>query len=160
MSESDVIKVTIDDSELDAALAKIQQIVTLSAEATGTGAGATGGGVTGLPGINRELRLILGQLPGMREAIQVYFRLSRAMRGFQKGDMALYLTVLATAILVFKQAITYLESVEREKQEYAEFIRRERRLSKREYEYIQTMSGGVTVGGGSGVANQHYWSEP
>ena len=159
MSESDVIKVTIDDSELDAALAKIQQIVTLSAEATGTGAGATGGGVTGLPGINRELRLILGQLPGMREAIQVYFRLSRAMRGFQKGDMALYLTVLATAILVFKQAIIYYERIKREEREYGEFIRRERKLSKREYEYLKATAG-IFGGGGAGVRGQRYWSDP
>ncbi len=128
MSESDVIKVTIDDSELDAALAKIQQIVALSEEATAT-AGATGGDVKGLPGINRELRLILGQIPGMRQAIQVYFRLSRMVRGFQAGDVQMYLTLIATAILVLNQIMSYQKRVEQERKQYEAWVRRERKIS-------------------------------
>ena len=132
MSESDTIKVTIDDSELDAALAKIQQIVALSEEATAT-AGAAGGGARGLPGINREVRLLLSQIPGMREAQQVYFALSRMVRGFSKGGVFLYLSLLATAVLIFRQVMDILKKNEKDRQQYEAWIRRERKLSHDEF---------------------------
>ena len=141
MSESDVIKVTIDDSELDAALAKIQQIVALSAEVTGTGAGAVGGGVRGLPGINRELRLILSQIPGMREAVQIYFRLSRLTRAQDlakktKDLTQLYLTTFATLLVVYQQISQWVRKNEQRIKEYEMWIRHERRLTHDEFEAL------------------------
>lgn len=133
MSESDVIKVTIDDSELDAALAKIYQINALITEAAGTGGGTTGGEAKGLPGINREMRLILGQLPGMREAMQVYFRISRLARGFEKGDMSMILVTVATFILLLQKYIEYTKQVEQKKLQYEAYIRRERKIDHDEF---------------------------
>ena len=72
MAEEPII-IEIDDSQLDAALMKLDLLGT---KASGIlGGGGRGGKKldTVLPGINRELRLILGQVPGMREAMRYYF---------------------------------------------------------------------------------------
>ena len=139
MSESDVIKVTIDDSELDVALAKIQQIVMLSEEVTATAGG--GVGIKGLPGINREMRLILGQIPGMREAIQIYFRLSRITRAQdlakKKKDLTqLYLTTFATLLVVYQQILQWMRKDEQRIKEYEMWIRRERKITHDEFETL------------------------
>ena len=132
MSEADTIRVNIDDSELDAAIAKIQTMISLSEEVAGKDVGGRPG-AKGLPGINRELRLILGQIPGIREAIQVYFRLSRMVRGFHAGNINLYVTLLATAILIVNRIMDRQRQMERQQQEYEQWIRKERRVSKEQY---------------------------
>lgn len=136
MSEEDTIRVNIDDSDIDAAIAKIQTMMALSAEATGDGAGGRPG-AKGLPGINRELRLILSQVPGAREAIQVYFRLSRMVRGFGAGGINLYLTILATIVLAFKMFLQHEEDVKRERARYESYIRRERKITHDEFTALE-----------------------
>jgi len=135
MSEADTIKVIIDDTDLDKAIMKVQQVVALTNEATNTGLGGRAG-AKGLPGINRELRLILGQVPGMREAIQVYFRLSRMVRGYEAGNINLLLTVVATTILVLKQIQERQKRIERQQQEYDRWIMKERGLTKEGYDKL------------------------
>lgn len=153
LSTDDSIKVEIDDTELDAHIAKLQMAMSLSTEAFGTkdilkGAKssvqeikelkegldiATLLNEQNLPGINRELRLILGQLPGARQAIQAYFRLKRLVRGFDVGGWQMYITLIATAIIILKAVMEYQRKIERQQQEQENYIRREKGFSHDEY---------------------------
>ena len=156
MSTDDSIKVEIDDTELDAHLAKLQMAMSLSSQAFGTkdvlkGAKsskqeikelregldiATMLNEQNLPGINRELRLILGQLPGARQAIQAYFRLKRLVRGFDIGGWQMYVTLIATAIIILKAVMEHQKKIERRQQEYENYIRKERGLTKEQYDSL------------------------
>ena len=110
------IRIDVDDADVDIAIAKLQQAVTLQGTLTSGGISGTRGGTrslmqewlafektasqlpqlgrelsameriagTDLPGINREMRIILGQIPGMREAMQVLFTVKRLQRGVGK----------------------------------------------------------------------------
>lgn len=136
MSQDDTIKVVVDDSELDAALIKAQMVLALTNQAAG-GGGAIGGatrgpGQKGLPGLNREMRLILNQIPGMREAIQVYFRLSRMVRGAQLGNFSLYVTLIATAIIVLKRIMEYQQELEQRQRQYEALVMKNRQVTREE----------------------------
>ena len=107
MSE-DTIIVHVDDTELDMAIAKAQQLTAIGAGITGTTDISKGTtklynewnaflrlqeqaqsnipdflrafGQTDLPSINREARLIINQIPGLNRATDAYFRLKRVQR--------------------------------------------------------------------------------
>lgn len=194
MSE-DTIKVPVDTTELDIAIAKAKQLIAIGTTITGTRDLPRGTkklwrdwtaflalqeraeskipnilrkfGETDLPGINRELRLILGQIPGVRTLISDYFRLKRIQRsvGIATEEAKVLrdvlthpqfiLTMVATLILMMKAVATYMERAKREKREYEEFLRREKGLTRREFESIFDK-----VGGGSGARKQYFWSLP
>ena len=95
-------------------------------------------GATDLPGVNRELRLILGQAPGMRSLIMAYFRIKRLQRGLGQfvetgASLNLSLTLIATAIILLKSAISYQQNIERQQRDYEMFIRRERGWTHQEF---------------------------
>ena len=159
MSTDDSIKVEIEgEEELDVYLAKLQMAMSLSSEAFGTkdimrGAKSSKQEIAelregleiatllneqNLPSINRELRLILGQLPGARQAIQAYFRLKRLVRGFDVGGWQMYVTLIATAIVILKAVTEHQRKIERRQQEYENYIRKERGLTKAQYDDLMT----------------------
>jgi len=194
MSAEDTIKIVVDDVELDRAIAKARTLIQVSSQSLGTRdikKGVTGisgdfsdvlrlaeetesqvpdilrkFGETDLPGINRELRLILGQVPGMRNLIQQYFRLKRIQRSVgaatEEAQMLrdvltnpqFVLTMVATLIVVTKTIITHFERLKQERVEYEEFLRRERGLSRREFESLRGL------GSGAAARKEYYWSTP
>ena len=96
-------------------------------------------GTTDLPSINRELRLISGQIPGVRGLISAYFRLKRVQMGLGKfietGEgLSLSLSLIATAIILVKWAIERQKNIERQQQDYELFIRRERGWTAQEFD--------------------------
>ena len=128
------IMIEIDDSQLDAALLKLDLLGT---KASGIiGAGGRGGKKldTKLPGINRELRLILGQIPGLREAMMYYFRIKRLERGLAVGGTQFYLTIIATAILLIRELQQHQRRIERERVALEMLIRKSRGWTHDEYE--------------------------
>jgi len=133
MTEERVI-VEIDDSQLDEALLKLDLLGTKAS--TIIGGGGRGGKKldSALPGINRELRLILGQIPGMREAMQYYFRLKRLERGMALGGTQFYLTIIATALVLIRELQEQQRRVERRKVELEMMIRKYRGWTQEEFE--------------------------
>ena len=134
MTEEPII-IEVDDSQLDVALIKLDLLGQKASEAIG---GGTGGGAaklgTALPGINRELRLILGQMPGLRQAMQYYFRIKRLERGVSLGGTQFYLTIIATAILLIRQIQQQQERADRRERDLERLIRRSRGWTHDEYE--------------------------
>lgn len=134
MSEEPII-IEIDDSQLDAALLKMNLL--------GQTAKKTIGGrerelASALPRINREMRLILGRLPGMRQAIQLVFRARRLERGIllQKlgaGSTQFYLALIATTIILLQQMQRYRQQIERETKRYELMVRRARGWTHEEF---------------------------
>lgn len=157
MSSDDTIKVEVDDTEVDMLIAKLKQAMTLEGTITkkaGTSdarklmnewralerlwAGMVADPETKslyerLPSINREMRILIGLLPGGYEAQRQYFNLKRLARGFAEGDVALYLSVITTAILILRQVMEIQKRIERRQQEQEMYIRREKGLSHDEY---------------------------
>lgn len=151
---SDEIKVPIDDTEVDIAIAKLQQLISLSTQAFETPSIKKGAGMTqqefkelstdlwvinqlkekDLPSINRELRLILGQIPGMREGISLYFRIKRLARGFELGEWQLYLSLLATAVLLIRTIMEYQRRLKLEEKNYERLIREYKDISHKEFQ--------------------------
>jgi hypothetical protein len=157
MAEDRII-VDVDDTEIDIAIAKLKQAITLAAttgtrdldvatrdlsdfasfwvmterELLATGA-ETGFSVHDLPAINREMRIIIGQIPGMREAMRVYFMARRVMRGIEVGDVQLTLSLIATAVLLIKWNDTRIRNLERARLRREAWIRRERGLTHDQY---------------------------
>ena len=133
MTEERVI-IEIDDSQLDVALIKLDLLGQQATKVIGRGTKLT----SALPSINREARLILGQLPGMREAIQLLFRAKRLERGLLlraagEGSMGLYLTLIATAIILIKQIQMHQKRLERAQRDYENRIRRARGWTQEEF---------------------------
>jgi len=190
MSE-DVIRVEIDDSEVDMAIAKLKQAITLSTQTFGSGRldkasrqfmrdwtgfwGLAGQpmrqipawldeiGAADLPTANREMRLIAGQVPGMREAFTLWFRIRRIQlaiaRGTSEADTlrdfflnpSVVLTILATAVILIRTFLQQRARLERERLAYEEFLRRERGLSKREFDILRA---------GTKRQKKYFWSLP
>lgn len=130
-------------------------------------------GEADLPSVNRELRLILGQSPAMRRLISLYFRIKRDQRAIgiatKEATMLsdiltnpqLILTTIATLILLLKAASTYFARLKRERIAYEEFLRREKGLSKREFDYLRSeVTGGIQGGSGAGARSNYFWSIP
>lgn len=176
MSE-DVIKIVVDDSELDIALAKAKELASIGTRITGTPDISRGTrrlhvdledivdleseavdaipdflrtfGSTDLPGVNRELRLILGQIPGMRNLVTSYFRLKRIQRsvgiaiedetslGSALLQPQMVLTLIATAILLIQSIATYYKRLKIEERNYERLIRSYKELSHKEFTRIR-----------------------
>lgn len=95
-------------------------------------------GLTTLPGVNRELRLILGQIPGMAKIIRQYFNLKRLQKGLGDfittgGGMQLTLSLIATAILLLRQVQQHQKNIDRQQRDYEQFIARERGWTHQEF---------------------------
>ena len=91
-------------------------------------------GTTDLPTINRELRLIAGQVPMLREAIAYWYRIRRLQRGIVVGGMGFYLTIIATAIVLLKEVQQHQQRIERREKEYEALVKRYRGFTQAEYE--------------------------
>jgi hypothetical protein len=131
---SEEIIISIDDSQLDAALIKMDLLGQMATKAVGRGRSLD----YTLPTINRELRVILGRLPGMREAIQLLFRARRLERGLLlraagEGSMSLYLTLIATALVLIQQIQAHQRRLERAQRDYENRIRRARGWTQEEF---------------------------
>jgi len=200
MSE-DEIRVGVDTTEIDDAIARTKQLASLSISTTGSpdltrGIKRTAKetlrtqrllgqmtsdiprfldqvGEADLPSVNRELRLILGQSPEMRRLIGQYFRLKRIQRSVGAAtkeapmlsailtNPQLVLTLVATLIIIMKSVATYFARLKRERIAYEEFLRREKGLSKREFDYLRNyVSGGIKGAAGGGTKDNYYWSLP
>jgi hypothetical protein len=133
MSE-DTIIIEIDDSQLDIALVKLDLLGTQTTRVFGRAEPLR----SSLPTINREMRVILGQLPGMRQAIQLLFRAKRLERGLLiralgEGSMQLYLTLIATAIVLIQQIQAHQRRLEKAQRDYENRIRRARGWTQEEF---------------------------
>lgn len=173
MSE-DTIIVHVDDTELDMAIAKAQQLTAIGTQITGTRDLPKGTrqlwsdwnsflhlqeqtqsnipdilrafGETNLPSINRELRLIANQVPGMDRTIDAYFRLKRVQRsvGIAIEDQTslgaallhpqMLLTLIATAILLIGAIKTYYRGLKIEERNYERLIRSYKDLTHAEFQ--------------------------
>jgi len=111
-------------------------------------------GLATLPGVNRELRLILGQIPGMSTIIRQYFNIKRLQRGLGDfittgGGMQLTLSLIATAILLLRMVQQHQKNIERQQRDYELFIARERGWTHQEFvkgranweEFYRSLSG-------------------
>ena len=153
------IIIEVDDTALDEALAKLQQAVALSQTALGTPNIQQGsrnlmgewrqlekswslwlteseqGGFSAkdLPTINRELRIILGQIPGMREAMRLYFNLKRVARGLEVGEVTMVLSLLATAVVLLQRIQAMQSNIERREREQERRIRQARGFTHEQY---------------------------
>jgi len=130
---SERIVIEIDDSQLDQALAKLNVISITGQRVTGSRNLSTS-----LPTINRELRLILGRIPGMRAAMGLIFRLRRIERGVAKGGMELGLTTVASLVLIVQFLWQAYQRIEKRQRAFESLARRERGISKSEYKSLRT----------------------
>ena len=129
------IIIELDDTELASALAQIIVIGNEGQSITGSKNLAQS-----LPSINREMRIILGQVPGMREGMRTYFNLKRLLRPIGVEDEALVVDKLelalglaATILIVVRALMQRQERIERRQRQYESFIRRERGLSSAQW---------------------------
>ena len=141
------IIVEIDASELELVLLKLETISDLTKDLFG---GAGGGGGRGrslgtvLPGINRELRLIVGRVPGMRIVMHGYFALTRGKRAYRKfvspdysrheGTMAVALTAAATVLLLVQRVQQMIKEIERQEEKFRLFVMQSRNFTRGEFE--------------------------
>lgn len=156
MSEERIV-IVVDDAELDMAIAKLKQAISLSTRTPAirdltksprtamkewrelekvwsTLVAKEPGllekfGTADLPSINRNLRVILGQIPGMRQLIQYYFRVSWLQKSVGKfveagTVMPLVLTLLATAIILFRQAEMHQRRAKLQAERYELYVRK------------------------------------
>ena len=134
MSE-DRIFIDIDDGgQLDSYLIKLDLATQQATKIVGRGKRLD----RVLPSINRDMRIILTQMPGMREAVRL---LNRArileqgvlLRQAGEGSLRLYLSVIATAILLIQEIKIHQKRLERAQREYENRIRRARGWTQEEF---------------------------
>ena len=140
MTEETII-IEIDDSQLDVALIKLDLMGSLAKKTTGKK-----NLKEGLPGINREMRLILGRFPGMRQALQAYFRIKRIQMGLDFGSKAAFLasassfqgmlTLIATTLILVQWLMEQEKQRKKAEKQLRLFIMRERGLNKAGYKQI------------------------
>ena len=166
MAEERII-IEVDDTQVDAAIAKLMQARSLATQSLGTAnisrglqavtrqsedlqftlrpvtsnmerlvylIGSTG--AEDLPSLNRNARILLGRIPGMRAAIQLFFRFKLQMKSLGPGEIALLLTTLANLVLLMKWIQKRDERARREKEKYEAWIRKERGLTKEGYDKL------------------------
>jgi len=127
MSIPETIIIEIDDAELETVMATLTP-VTGEIEKLRYRMGTAD-----LPTINRELRLIAGQVPMLREAIMYWYRIRRLQRGIVVGGVGFYLTILATAIVLLKEVQQHQQRIERREKDYEMLVRRYRGFTHEEY---------------------------
>lgn len=129
MSTEDTVVVNIDDTQLAALELRLSNLGTEAQQTVGSRRLDLK-----LPGLNREMRLILGQIPGMREMMRLYFNIKRVERGFayyKLGELApAILTVGSLVVLLLAK----MDQLERRQRQYEEWLRREKGYTKAEME--------------------------
>jgi hypothetical protein len=97
-------------------------------------------GMTDLPSLNREMRVIFGTVPGAREAMQVFFRVKRAQMAAKEAiEIGQFLTpnviitLIATMVIVMRAIWRHHEMLERDKREYEKMVRQFRGWTKDEF---------------------------
>lgn len=140
------IIIEIDDHQLDLVLQKLDAVGTISNRLLGGGTGGGGKQPLGrvLPGINRELRVLLGQIPGMRNAMQGYFMLTRGERAYRKfispdytrmeGLTAVALTTAASMIILIQRVQQVIKQMKDEEERFMRFVMQARQLTRQEFE--------------------------
>ena len=139
----DTIIVDIDDSALENLMIRLELLGVTSQEITGSRDLGKA-----LPSIDRNLRLILGRVPGMRQAIQAYFRLSWLETGMLKSPLRLkmgleplaagmsygplILIVMATALILLETIQRYFKDMQQRQTDYENFLMRERGWTRTE----------------------------
>ena len=150
------IIIEVDDTQLDVALIKLDLLGSKTAGLFGGAGGGRGGGKkldTVLPVVNRELRLILGRVGGMRQVMQTLFALRRLERGknyLKLGEtFPALLTAVATAFLLIQTLQRHMQRTEKNQKDYERLIRRARGWTHDEFirgrnewqEYRKSMPG-------------------
>ena len=128
MATTETIIIAIDDTELQSVM------ITMSPVTSRLEKLRYDIGTADLPTINRELRLIAGQVPGLREAIAYWYRIRRLQRGVVVGGASFYLTLIATAIVLLKKVQQYQRDIERREREYESRISRARGFTSEQYD--------------------------
>ena len=122
------IIVEIDDSQLDSVLGRLQTVSSVAKATTGSTRLDQQ-----LPAINREMRVILGQQPGMRQVIQGIFLARREMRGFAKGGfggVSFWMATVANVLILLREISVIQRKLERERYEFERFVMKSRGLTK------------------------------
>ena len=136
MSEERII-IDIDDSQLDSVLARLNTVSAVAKSTTGSSRLDLK-----LPTINREMRVILGQLPGMRQVIQGIFLARREMRGFAKGGfggVSFWMATVANVLILLREIGVMRRRLEREQREFERFVMQSRRFTKQEIQREQVL---------------------
>ena len=126
---SERIIVEIDDSQLDSVLGRLQTVSTVAKATTGSTRLDQR-----LPTINREMRVILGQLPGMREAIQGMFLVRRQLRGIALGGPSFWLAIITNILILLGEIGQIQRKLERERAAFERFVMRSRGFTKEEFD--------------------------
>jgi len=146
---SETIYIEIDDSQLDAVLAKVAAVDTAAAQLFGGGAGGMSGKRLDrvLPSINRDLRLILGQVRGMPDLMQKYFAYGlRPERGYayykdwlaggkKDASSLLQAGLVAAAVILqlYRDIKKWHDDMEQAKRDYEYMVRRARGWTYEEF---------------------------
>jgi len=128
------IIVEIDDSQLDSVLGRLETVSSVAKATTGSTRLDQR-----LPTINREMRVILGQLPGMRQVIQGIFLARRELRGFSIGGISFWMATIANVLIILREIGVMRRRLERERQEFERFVRRSRGFTQAQLEREQTL---------------------
>ena len=123
------IIVEIDDSQLDSVLGRLQTVSSVARATTGSTRLDQR-----LPTINREMRVILGQVHGMREVVQGIFLARRELRGISLGGMSFWLATVANILILLREIGEIQRKLERERAEFERFVMKSRRLTKEEFD--------------------------
>lgn len=153
MAEERIV-IRVDDAEVDMAIAKLKQAMTMATTSFPVASGElsdfaafwdkigkdmrtveaeTGFSLADLPSINREARILLGQLPGLRSLMRAYFNIKRLGRGLEAGGLELYMSIAVAAILIATSVLNAQKRMEQKQVEYDAFLRREKGLSLLEF---------------------------
>ena len=83
-----------------------------------------------LPAINREMRVILNQAPGMNRVIRQYYNLRRIARGAEYAlagkPVPFYLALIVTAIYLSRFLVQQKNEMIKERKRYENLVRRTR----------------------------------
>ena len=128
MAIPETIIIEIDDVELETAIATLRpvtgQLEKIQYQL----------GTTDLPSINRNLRIILSRIPGMRVALRLYTRLEQTQLGIARGGIHPYMAVLTTLLVLYREISMMMKKIERREKDYEMMVRRYRGFSHDEYE--------------------------
>ena len=121
------IVIEIDDSQLDSVLARLTTVSTVAKATTGSTNLADR-----LPTINREMRIILGQWPPMRQVIQGIVLARRELRGLSIGGVSFWMATVANVLILLREIGVMRRRLEREQREFERFVMQTRGFTKEE----------------------------
>ena len=128
MAIPETIIIEIDDAELETVIATMRPVTSQLEKLQYQM------GTTDLPSINRNLRIILSRVPGMREALRLYTRLEQTQLGITRGGIHPYMAVITTLLILYREISMMMKKIERREKEYEMMVRRYRGFSHDEYE--------------------------